>query len=228
MSSESDRPRSIDYGRDVAPAEDDGRLDAPAFHRNKDAIASVLIDAGRERPVQLLEIACGTGQHAAYIARLWPEVTWWPTDLMQQHVTSTAMWAQVGRVDNVKPPVLLDVCDSHWTEGGAVGGLPDRFDIIFAANMVHIAPWQVTVDFFAGAAARLEDGGAVILYGPFMRGGAHTAASNERFDESLKARNPEWGVRDVAEIEQVAAGHGLFLREDIAMPANNMCLVFRR
>ncbi len=220
-------PRTLDYSMGVERLRDDGRLDAPAFHRNKDAIASVLIEAGQGRPANLLEIACGTGQHASYIARMWPEVIWWPTDLMDSHLVSAAAWAAAGRVGNVMAPVALDVCARAWTSGTALDGLPETFDIVFAANMIHIADWQVTLDLFAGAAPRLRPGGAVILYGPFMRGGRHTADSNARFDESLKARNPAWGVRDLDDIERVAAGHGLFLREDIAMPANNGCVVFR-
>lgn len=222
-----DKPRTLDYAADIAEAEADGRLDAPAFHRNKDAIASVLIGAAGDRPAELLEIACGTGQHAAYIARMWPEVTWWPTDLVAGHLTSTDAWARFTRTSNVRPAIALDVCGSHWTSGARLDGLPQCFDLIFAANMIHIASWQVTPDFFKGAAPRLRPGGAVILYGPLKRGGAHSAESNERFDESLRARNPDWGVRDLTDVEQAAAGQGLVLREDIAMPANNTCLVFR-
>lgn len=224
----NDRPCTLDYARDVAPAHEDGRLDAPAFHRNKDAIASVLVGAGEDRPTDLLEVGCGTGQHAAYIARMWPEVTWWPTDLIETHLVSTDAWVKASRAVNVRPAAHLDICAEAWTAGTTVSGLPEAFDIIFAANMIHIAPWQATLDLFAGADPRLRQRGAVIIYGPFKRNGQHNAESNERFDESLKARNPDWGVRDLVEVEQVAAQHGLFLREDIAMPANNTCLVFRR
>lgn len=221
------KPRTLDYDKDVSPALEDGRLDAPAFHRNKDAIASVLIDAGGDGPADLLEIACGTGQHAAYIARMWPEVAWWPTDLMETHLKSTDAWVQYGRARNVRPATLLDVCSEVWTSSAAIAGLPEKFDIIFAANMIHIAPWQATLDLFKGTGQRLRQRGAVIIYGPFMRNGEHYAESNERFDESLRARNADWGVRDLTEVEQVAAEQGLFLREDIAMPAHNTCAVFR-
>jgi SAM-dependent methyltransferase len=228
MNADDDKPHSLDYERDVAPAEDGGRLDAPAFHRNKDAIASVLIELGDDRPTELLEIACGTGQHAAYIARMWPEVTWWPSDLTEAHVASAAAWAKAGRVANVRPPVQLDVCDETWMAGDGIAGLPDAFDIVFAANIIHIAAWEVTVGLVRGAERRLKAAGALVLYGPFMVNGAHRADSNRQFDEDLKARNPDWGVRDLTQVEQLAAGEGLFLRQEIAMPANNMCVVFRR
>ena len=228
MSVDNDRPFSLDYARDVGPADCDGRLDAPAFHRNKDAIASVLIELGDDRPTDLLEIACGTGQHAAYIARLWPEVTWWPSDAEQVHLVSCMAWAKAGRVENVKRAVRVDVCQDPWISGQHIDGLPYTADIVFAANLVHIAHWGVTCGLIQGAARRLRPGGALVLYGPFKRAGVHSADSNAEFDQRLKARNPDWGVRDLDDVEQVAAGEELFLRQEIAMPSNNLCLVFRR
>ena len=120
-------------------------------------------------------------------------------------------------------PLDIDVCSKNW---GVEPLAP--FDAIVSINMVHVAPWAATLGLFAGAGRLLRDGAILYLYGPFMHNGAHNAPSNAAFDESLKARNPSWGLRDVAEIEGVAEAAGLRLGETVDLPANNKLLVFRR
>lgn len=191
------------------------RLQFPATARNRDAILEVLrprLPAGT-----LLEVASGSGEHGVYFARALPRVVWQPTDLEADHLASIEAWREQEALPNVLPAVRLDTL-GVWP--------PGPFAAIFCANMVHIAPWAAAVALFAGARRALLRGAPLITYGPYAFEGAHTAASNEAFDASLRARNPEWGVRDVAALAAVADGFSL--EETIAMPANNFCLVWRR
>lgn len=190
------------------------RLDFPATGRNRDPILEVL----RPRLAntrRVLEIAAGSGQHAAYFAAALPGLTWLPTDPDPAHLASIDAW----RTDapNVLPARQLDVT-GEWPEG--------PFDAIYCANMVHIAPWEAAVGLFQGAARVLVPGGLLLTYGPYRRDGQHTAPSNEAFDASLRSRDPRWGVRDVGEL--AAISDLLALEEIVPMPANNFVLVFRR
>jgi SAM-dependent methyltransferase len=190
------------------------RLDFPATSRNRDPILDVLRPRlAKARSV--LEIASGSGQHAAYFAAAMPWLTWQPTDVEDAHLASIDAW----RTDatNVRASIRLDVT-AEWPAGA--------FDVVYCANMVHIAPWEAAVGLFTGAARVLPIGGRLVTYGPYRRGGAHTAPSNEAFDASLKGRDPRWGVRDVDELAAITPE--LVLDEVIAMPANNFVLVFRR
>lgn len=210
------------------PKDTGGRLDASAFHRNKDAILEVLKKNIKALRPRVLEIASGTGQHAVYFAEQWPEVTWWPSDIDPQAIASINAWILHNRPGNIKPPQAIDVTSPAWLDGEAFDSWTQTFDAIFSANMIHISPWQATLGLIEGAAKRLDDGGMLILYGPFTINDTHTAPSNEAFDESLKSRNPDWGIRDVSAIQQVAQRHGLELAGITQMPANNMTLVLRR
>jgi hypothetical protein len=120
----------------------------------------------------------------------------------------------------VRPPFVFDIGKLPWPV--------ERADAILCINMIHIAPWQATLDLMKGAAQTLGDGGVLVLYGPYRRFGAHTAPSNQAFDADLRSRNPEWGIRDLEKVAAVASSHGLSLEEAVAMPANNFTVVFRK
>ena len=216
---------TVEFGKD-GPPPDDGRLDAAAFHRNHAAIAPVLDAFLQGRAGDVLEIGSGTGQHAVAFASRWPAVTWWPTDLNDNHLRSIAAWRTHARLDNVKTPVRLDASANDWRL--AALGLPSSFVAIFCANVIHISPWAVAEGLFAGAARHLAADGRLFLYGPFKRDGQHNAPSNAAFDESLRRQNPEWGVRDIAELRALAAANQLRLAQISEMPSNNAVLTFKR
>ena len=192
---------------------------APATQRNREPILEVL---DRVLPEQglVLEIASGSGEHATYFALRLPGVIWQPTDADPAALASIDAWTAELAATNVRPPVLLDVCAATWPVSSA--------DAIFCANMIHIAPWEATVGLFRGAGTILPAGGLLVLYGPFMIDHRHTAPSNAAFDETLRARNPAWGVRDLGDVTEVARANGLQLLEQVAMPANNLTVVFER
>jgi SAM-dependent methyltransferase len=218
---------ALEYGKDgLPPADADGRLDAPAFHRNHDAIAPALTSFLENRTGDVLEIGSGTGQHAVAFASRLPSITWWPTDLSDSHLRSIEAWRQHEKLDNVKPPVRLDASAADWRMNQL--GLPSSFTAMFCANVIHIAPWAVAEGLFAGASRHLVPGGRLTLYGPFKRDGVHNAASNAAFDESLRARDPSWGVRDVTELKKLAAANNLEFSGLAEMPSNNAILTFER
>jgi hypothetical protein len=129
---------------------------------------------------------------------------------------------------NVRPPLRIDLADPLWCPKMHDGSGPGELLAVFCANVIHIAPWRVAEGLFAGAGRTLRADGRLFLYGPFKRDGKHTALSNAVFDTSLRDRDAEWGVRDIADVEKLADGVGLALIEIVAMPANNMILVFAR
>jgi SAM-dependent methyltransferase len=218
----------VEFGKDGRPLESDGRLDAPAFHRNHQAIAEVLQRFLAGKSGDALEAGSGTGQHVVDFARRFPEVIWWPSDLNQAHLTSIAAWRAHAGLTNIRPPLRIDLSDAAWCPQMHDGSGPAKLLAVFCANVIHIAPWRVAEGLLAGTARYLRNDGRLFLYGPFKRGGSHTAISNAVFDSSLRERNPEWGVRDIEAIEGLAAGVGLSLLETAEMPANNLTLVFGR
>jgi SAM-dependent methyltransferase len=218
----------VEFGKDGRPVEPDGRLDAPAFHRNHQAIWAVLQPFLAGKSGDVVEAGSGTGQHVADFARRSPEITWWPGDLNDQHLKSIAAWRAHAGLANIRPPLRIDLSDPVWCSQMHDGSGPGELLAVFCANVIHIAPWRVTEGLFVGAARYLRADGRLFLYGPFKRDGKHTAASNAAFDSSLRDRNPEWGVRDIADLEKLAAGVGLMLIEIAGMPANNLVLVFAR
>jgi SAM-dependent methyltransferase len=218
---------AIEYGKDgLPPAESDGRLDAPAFHRNYAAIGEVIESFLTDRAGDVLEIGSGTGQHAVAMANRLPSVTWWPTDLNDNHLLSIEAWRQHENSERVKSPVRLDASAPDWQLAHL--GLPSQFIAIFCANVIHIALWAVAKGLFAGAGRHLAGGGRLFLYGPFKRDGEHNAPSNAAFDESLRGRNPDWGVRDTADLRKLAEANGLSLVELVEMPSNNAVLIFEK
>jgi len=197
----------------------DGRLTAPAAERNKEPILEVLKRFVPETGL-VLEIASGTGQHVMHFAAALPSLTWQPTDLNAEHLTSISAWIRHSGLSNVRPPFELDVGADPWPV--------ERTDVVLCFNMIHIAPWAATSGLLKGAARVLAPGGVLFLYGPYKRFGAHTAPSNEAFDADLRARDPEWGLRDMEEVVALAGRYGLSLVEIVPMPANNFSVVFRR
>jgi hypothetical protein len=197
----------------------DPRRHAPATVRNRDAILAVLQRALPHDGV-LLEIASGTGEHAAYMAsRLPGELRWRPSDGDAESLASID--AHAAGNPRILPAVTIDVTAPQWPV--------EKADVLFCANMIHIAPWQASQGLFAGAGRVLRAGSPLILYGPFRRHGAHTAPSNEAFDASLKSRDPSWGIRCLdTEVAPLAERHGFMIEEIVAMPANNLSVIFRR
>ena len=191
----------------------------PAPERNKRPILEVLTRVLPERGT-LLEIASGTGQHAAFMAAELPAWTWIPSDLDPAHVASIDAYRSETGLPNLASARVLDVCESTWN-------VPE-LDAVFSANMIHIAPFACCEGLFKGAARHLRRGGQLIMYGPMKLDGQHTAPSNEAFDADLRARDPRWGVRDLVELAALGGKLGLTLRERTPMPANNQCVWFER
>ncbi len=218
----------VEFGKDGRPVEADGRLDAAAFHRNHAPIWNVLQKFLVGKSGDVLEAGSGTGQHVVHFARHSPEIIWWPSDLNEAHLKSINAWRAHSALANIRPPVRLDLSDPAWPSLRQAAGAPKELLAVFCANVIHIAPWRVAEGLFAGAARYLRADGKLFLYGPFKRDGKHTALSNAIFDTSLRERDAEWGVRDIADLEKLAASGGLTLVETVEMPANNLLLVFAR
>jgi len=218
----------VEFGKDGRPVEPDGRLDAPAFHRNHAPIWAVLQKFLAGKSGDVVEAGSGTGQHVADFARYTPDIIWWPSDLNAQHLKSIAAWRAHADLPNLRSPLRIDLSDPAWCAEMHDGSGPANLLAVFCANVIHIAPWRVAEGLFAGSARYLRADGRLYLYGPFKRGGKHTAISNAVFDTSLRDRDPEWGVRDIEALEGLAAGNGLALIETAEMPANNMILVFEQ
>lgn len=199
------------------------RRDAPATHRNRDPILDVLIRWLVE-PARVLEIASGTGQHGVYFAASLPHLVWQPSDADPDALASIESWVADEGTANISGPVALDASAPSWP--ATIEAEP--FDAIFNANMIHISPWSVATGLFAGAGRVLRDGGLLFLYGPFRIGGEATSPSNAAFDEDLRLRNAEWGVRDLEAVEEVARRAGIDLVERNDLPANNKLIVFRK
>ena len=204
---------------DERDEEDDGRRFAAAAGRNRGPILGVL---GRVLPPRgdLLEIGAGTGEHAVHLAPNFPGLTWQPSDPDPVSRASIDAWCAHVGAPNLRPALAIDAADQNWPN--------EQVDVIVAINVVHISPWSTAVGLFAGAGRGLRAGGLLYLYGPFRVGGRHTAPSNEAFDASLRARDPRWGIRDLEALEELAAQQGLAPAERVAMPANNLSLIFRR
>lgn len=207
------------------PDQGDGRLDAPAFQRNHEPIWQAIEGPLGGKTGSVLELGSGTGQHAVTYARRASHLTWWPSDIDPSHLASIAAWRRDAGLANLRAPQRIDLMDANWTWQGEGDG---RLDAILCFNVIHISPWRVAQNLFGGAGRLLARGGLLILYGPYKRDGAHTAPTNAAFDTSLRARNPEWGVRDLADVTGLAQGHGLAPAGIIDMPANNLVVMFER
>lgn len=198
---------------------DEIRRHSPPAERNSEPILAELKRVFPPRGT-VLEIASGTGQHAAHFAAAVPKWNWQPTDGDARSLASIAAWCE--GLPNVLAPLHLDVLAVPWQ------GLPPVVDALFCANMLHISPWATCAALMQGAARALSTPGPLVLYGPYFVDGEPVTPSNVAFDSDLRARNPEWGLRRLADVVQTAADAGLQLRERVAMPANNLLLVFSR
>lgn len=203
-------------GAEAAP---DARRHAPATLRNRDAIIAVLAE---ELPVDgtVLEVASGSGEHAVHFATALPALRWQPSDSDADAIASIDAWVAATGAANVSPALRIDAVASDWPL--------EEADAVFCANMVHIAPWEAAMGLFAGAGRLLPPGAPLILYGPFIEDGVPTAESNLAFDLSLKSRDPWWGLRTVAALDGLADAAGLARTRRVAMPANNLMLIWRR
>lgn len=195
---------------------------APAVERNRDAILAVLKDVLPKRGT-VLEVASGTGQHAVAFAQTFPRLRWQPSDPDPEARSSIAAWAADAKRRNLHPPLAIDVTVPAWEET-----LPGAVAAIVCINMLHISPWAACEGLMSGAAAALPPGAPLYLYGPYRRGGPHTAPSNAAFDQSLRTQNPSWGVRDLDEVAGCAAARGFRLATVVEMPANNLSVILRR
>lgn len=199
-----------------------GARHAPHTLRNSDPILGVLrplLAASRA----VLEIGCGTGEQAVYFAKALPHLTWQPADVDSEAIASAAAWGRAANHSNLRRPITLDATAKDWD-------LPAGFapDALVSINMIHIAPIAAATGLIDHAGHLLPEDGVLYLYGPFRRGGEHMALSNAAFDESLRTRNSDWGIRDLEEIAALAAASSLTHTETIEMPANNLSVVFRK
>lgn len=202
---------------------DDARLDFPATHRNRDAILEVLTPFLPSEGT-VLEIASGSGQHLAYFAERLalshPRLRFVPSDPDAEHRASARAWADAAELPSVAEPLAIDTRKAPWPI--------DRAQVVYCANMIHIAPWSACVGLVRGAAGLLPHGAPLVVYGPFMRAGQHTSASNAAFAERLRSRNPAWDVRDLDEVTALAVDAGFEPPTVLPMPANNFTVVYRR
>lgn len=194
------------------------KQNAPAALRNRAPILRVLARVFPESGA-VLEIACGTGQHATHFAAALPGLRWYPTDPSPEACASSNAWTEASGLGNIAPARPLDVRSADWPAG--------PFAAALCCNMIHIAPWACTEALMAGLGRVLTPGAPFVLYGPFIESDVPTAPSNQAFDANLRSRNPEWGIRSLEAVCTAAAPHGLTLTERVAMPANNLALVFR-
>ncbi|WP_309629487.1 DUF938 domain-containing protein [Brevundimonas sp.] len=210
--------QTLDSVHTAAPQ---GALASPAVARNTAPILQVL-RAHLPARARVLEIASGSGEHAIAFARALPATTWTPSDPSSEARASIAAWTAEAALSNVAPALALDAADPDgWPEVDA--------QAIFCANMVHISPWAATEGLMAGAGRVLPDpGGLLVLYGPYRETDVPLAPSNAAFDESLKARDPAWGLRELDAVVALARSHRLHLTRRVEMPANNLMLLFRR
>jgi hypothetical protein len=197
----------------------DRRLYFPATARNRQPILEVL---KQHLPTHglVLEVASGSGEHVAHFARGCTGLTFQPSDPDPDHCASIDAWTAALGLANVRPAIDLDVTAAAWPVAEA--------DALLCTNMIHIAPWAATLGLMRGAGRILPGGGLLYFYGPYKRGGQHTAPSNAAFDASLRAQNPEWGVRDLEAVADLAASQGFCAPVIVEMPANNLSLVFRK
>jgi cyclopropane fatty-acyl-phospholipid synthase-like methyltransferase len=198
----------------------DAARKSPATARNRQPILEVL------RPrladgARVLEVASGAGEHAVFLAGALPDVHWRPTDRDEDALASIAAWRSVAGLPNLAAPVRLDAADpASWPQG--------PFEAVVCINMIHISPWAATEGLMAGSGRMLTSGGRLFLYGPYLEADVETTPSNLAFDQSLKSRDPAWGLRDLAAVSALAAANGLTFAERIAMPANNLIVIFER
>lgn len=199
-----------------------GLSHAPATARNRVPICQALAELLPTTPCSVLEVASGTGEHALWMAREPPQVTWQPSEATPEGLAAIEAWrALCPELDaRALPPVQINAARPPWP-GTAV-------DAVFTANLTHIAPWSATQGLITGAAARLGQGGLLLIYGPFNEGGSFTGPGNAAFDADLRLRNPAWGLRDREVVDDLALAQGFAVEPYRIMPADNRLLVYRQ
>ena len=218
------------------------RRSAPAALRNREPIGDVL-EGWLPQEGLVLEIASGTGEHAVYFAERFPALIWQPTDIHEDALRSIAAWRDAAGLPNLKSPMVLDASAPDWPVARADAVLSTKmesdscddpkprekagFDVVLNLNMVHISPWSAALGLLDGAARGLKPGGTLILYGPWLQAGVETAPSNLAFDQQLRERDPQWGLRRVEDFDAAASERGFVLEQTRTMPANNLMLLFR-
>lgn len=198
----------------------DGRLSAPAAERNLLAVREALTPLLRGHRGLVLEVGSGTGQHAADWAAAFPHLAWQPSDPDPAHLASIDAWRRAVDLPNLRAPIRLDAAAS-WPDLGPLAG-------VVSLNVIHITPWPVAEGIVAGAGRALSPGGLLVFYGPFRENGRHTAESNARFDATLRARDPSWGVRDIDDLARLTGQAGFGPPDVAEMPANNRLLSFAK
>ena len=195
------------------------RREAPAVARNSEPLAGVL---DRELPARakVLEVASGTGEHAVFMARRFPDWVWQPSDPDLDALSSIDGWREHSGLANVKPGLRLNASDENWPVHSA--------DAVLCINMIHISPWKATEGLLSGSARLLEPGAPLVLYGPYFEDEVETAPSNLTFDDSLRSRDPRWGIRRRETVDTLAQDCGFARTARYEMPANNLTLVYRR
>ena len=201
----------------------DARQYAPATQRNREPILAVLSKV-LLLGSNILEIASGTGEHAVFFASQLKSCHWIPSDVRPTARESIVAWKNVNHIENLSSPLSIDVSQNNWQQQVA----DKDIDAVVNINMIHIAPWQACLGLMEGVGKILSSGGILYLYGPYKRGGEHTAPSNESFDLSLRDRDPTWGIRDLEAVVEAAASANLKLKQVVEMPANNLSVVFSR
>jgi SAM-dependent methyltransferase len=218
------------------------RRSAPAALRNREPIAEVLGDWLPPSGL-VLEIASGTGEHVVHFAERFPALEWQPSDIHPGALASIAAVREETGLPNVRAPIAIDAASAEWPIDRADAVLSIKidsdscddpksaqkggFDVVLNLNMVHISPWSAALGLLDGAARVLKRGGALILYGPWLQAGVETAPSNLAFDQQLRERDPDWGLRRVEDFDAAASERGFALEKTHAMPANNLMLLFR-
>ncbi|NET67198.1 MAG: DUF938 domain-containing protein [Moorea sp. SIO1G6] len=218
-------PVTIDYqyrGEELV----DSRKYAPATQRNREPILNVLLEI-LPATGTILEIASGTGEHAIYFAQQLNPRKWIPSDIDASLRESIIAWAKDYPSDNLHQPLDIDVSQPVWkVETEILSEIPDIVAMV-NINMIHISPWSTCLGLMAGAGRILSSGDILYLYGPYKQGHKHTALSNADFDSYLREQNPEWGVRNLEDVVEVASNHNLILEKTYQMPANNLSVVFK-
>lgn len=201
----------------------DARRHAPATSRNRDPILGVLRDVLPSNGL-ILEIASGSGEHTAFFASHFPDLTWQPSEADRALLPSISAWSEDAVAEtgcaNILPPIHLRSNDHPWPV--------DQADGILAINMVHISPWESCEGLMSGGGRVLGPDGMLLLYGPFIRNDVETAPSNLEFDRYLRQQNPLWGIRHLDDVSDLAAKNDLNLIQAVPMPANNVCVIFRK
>lgn len=210
-----------DAGYDPADRWEGKRRHAPATERNREPIGDQLASILPEKGL-ILEIASGSGEHALHFAQRFPALDWQPSDPDPDALNSIAAWRESdgAGLANLKQPVQIDAASADWPI--------ERADAVLCVNMVHISPWEATEGLFAGAARVLPPGAPLVIYGPFFAADIETAPSNFAFDRSLQLRDPRWGLRDLADVDALAARTGFERKARHELPANNLLLEYRR